>query len=185
MTVSSCCASLPVYFCGAWPRDSSIDVLEWLFAWPAFGISLDSCSLVIEPVGLFADVSVALLELVEAGADEVVDEVLDEPELSVVAVALEVVPVGALEVASLGVPVPVGLFGAAGSGGAADSLVDGVTGGVAVVVVELVVSVRLQPPTRAADSAKATARAAGLVMSSPGDGRTAGTVASPVRTVQR
>jgi hypothetical protein len=121
--------------------------------------------LLIEPVGLLAAVSAAF-------PGEVVDDELVEPEVeSVVADDDDVVPVGALDVASLGVPAPVGLFGDAGSGGAADSLVavevDGVTGGTAVVVVELVCSVRLQPPTRAADSAKATARAAGLFMGSP------------------
>jgi hypothetical protein len=99
----------------------------------------------------------------------VVDEELVEPEASVLAEDDDVVaPVGPLVDVSVGVPTPVGLFGVAGSGGAADSLVavdvDGVTGGTAVVVVELVCSVRLQPATSAADIARARARAVGLFM---------------------
>jgi hypothetical protein len=39
------------YFCGVCPRDSSIDGLEWLFAWPAFGIPDDSSLLLMDPVG--------------------------------------------------------------------------------------------------------------------------------------
>jgi len=121
------------YFCGDWPRDSSIDVLEWLFACPAFGIAVLSSSLVIEPVGLLALVSVPVPGSV------VLDDELVEPEVSVVDDEDDVVPVGVLG-ESVGVPAPVGLFGDAGNGGAADSLVevDGVTGGTAVVVVELV-----------------------------------------------
>jgi hypothetical protein len=107
------------YFAGALPFDSSIDVLEWLFAWPALGIELLSSSLLIGSVGALADVSVAVLD------EEVVSvELLDVELFGVVELVLSVAPV------------PVGLFGVAGSGGAADSLVDGVTGGVAVVVVD-------------------------------------------------
>ena len=108
-------------------------MLEWLFAWPAFGIAVLSSCLVIEPVGLFAAVSVPVPGSV------VLDDELVVPEVSVVVAEDDVVPVGTLGV-SVGVPAPVGLFGDAGSGGAADSLVDvaGVTGGTAVVVVELV-----------------------------------------------
>ena len=97
-------------------------MLEWLFAWPAFGMAELSSSLLIVPVGLFADVSVLVVALD--------DEVVDPDEVSV-----DEVPVGALDVAELGVPEPVGLVGEAGSGGAADSLVvEGVTGGTALVV---------------------------------------------------
>ena len=121
------------YFCGVWPRDSSIEVLEWLFTWPAFGMALLSSLPFIEPVGLLAAVS-ALFDVPLEEVALLVDD-------GVVAVSLDgvdEVPVGPLVDVSLGVPAPVGLLGAAGSGGAADSLVDvdGVTGGVAVVVVE-------------------------------------------------
>jgi len=120
------------YFAGAWPFDSSIAVLEWLLAWPAFGIALLSSALLIGSVGPLDDESVAVLD--DDGADEL-DVEVDDPDESVVPVALlDGVPVGALDVVSLGAPVPVGLFGEAGSGGVADSLVDGVTGGTAVVV---------------------------------------------------
>jgi len=65
-------------------------VLEWLLAWPAFGISLDSCSFVIEPVGLFAAPSVALPLDAEEDADDASE--LDD----------DAVPVGALELEALG-----------------------------------------------------------------------------------
>jgi hypothetical protein len=112
------------------PRDSSIDVLEWLLAWPAFGMALLSCVPVIAPVGLLADVSRAS-PLVEDG-DEVIGAD-DVPEFAGAEVSgVAGVPVGVLG-AVLGVPAPVGLSGTAGSGGGVDWLVDGVTGGTALV----------------------------------------------------
>jgi hypothetical protein len=89
--------------------------------------------------------------------DDVSDELLDD-----------VVPVGALDVVSLGWPAPVGLLGVAGSGGGADELVDGVTGGTT--LRSVAVSVRLQPAARTADVTSATARAMGF-MESPWCGR--------------
>jgi hypothetical protein len=122
-------------------------VLEWLFAWPAFGIADDSSLLLMDPVGALAAVS-------EAPDVEEEDDVSEElPD--------DVVPVGALDVASLGCPAPVGLFGVAGSGGGADELVDGVTGGVA--LLSVAVSVRLQPAASTAAVASATARAMGFM----------------------
>jgi hypothetical protein len=56
------------YFC---PRDSSIEVLEWLLAWPAFGISFDSCDLDKPPVGLLAEVSCAVGPDVDADEEVV------------------------------------------------------------------------------------------------------------------
>ena len=95
-----------------------------MFAWPAFGISVDSWSFVIEPVGLFAAVSVPVLLDADEDAEDVSE--LDD----------DVLPVGALELELLGEPAPVGVSGVAGSGGGTDDeLVDGVTGGVALLSV--------------------------------------------------
>lgn len=121
------------YFCGVCPRDSSIEVLEWLFTWPAFGMALLSSPAFIEPVGLLAAVSALF--------DVLLDEVallLDDGGVVVSLEEDDEVPVGPFVDVSLGVPAPVGLLGEAGNGGAADSLVevDGVTGGVAVVDVD-------------------------------------------------
>jgi hypothetical protein len=84
-------------------------------------MALDSCSFVSEPVGLFAAVSLALPPDADDEAEDVSE--VDDDE--------DVVPVGALELESLGWPAPVGLFGVAGNGGATDEFADGVTGGVA------------------------------------------------------
>ena len=118
-----------------------------MFAWPAFGIEVDSSPLVIEPVGLFADVSVPL---------PVDDDEDEDDDVSGVLADDDVVPVGALG-ESLGWPAPVGVFGVAGSGGGVVELVDGVTGGVALVSVAW--SVRLQAVSSVAEVASATARA--------------------------
>ena len=132
-------------------------MLEWLFAFAlAPGIADDSSPLLSPSVGLFAAVSEALPSgVVAEGAVSLVDALLLE----------DVVPVGALDVLLLGCPAPVGLSGVAGSGGGTEVVVEGVTGGVALVSVAL--SVRLQPATNAADVASATARARAF-MESPG-----------------